>query len=291
MELIDYQYDTGVALGQAFVHQYSGQADRFDLSARAESLLFNQSTDSSAEGSPTYLRWSGKTGSGLGGFESDVRTDVGLPRYAIKREHVNEQVVSEVQGVGIPTAGTYATRLSWQESCTSILSSNQLSNLPGSDLLQGGFSNPLNQDLLDAVIYYESWAYPLKERIRPGETVTLSIANAPRDLARQLQQRRLVDDREQSVPWDRTERRNAPRLLELLSMYEACGGKRYVGLDLRYLTDLDLSDRLGLNRAILLARVEKPLIKWKASTQEQTEVAVDGYRTTVVRFIMPVIDR
>ncbi len=296
LEILDYHFDTQESMGHAFVHQYSGVADRFQLSAKAIYLhdsaeATTATAESKSEDSATYIRWSGKTGAGLGGFLSDVRTDVGMPAYEINRQRVDGQVTSKIEGVGIPTAGTYATRVSWQYPCSEVVSSNGLSNFPGSDLLQGSFTNPLRTDLLSAVLYYESWAYPLKETIKPGETITLSVSTSPRDLARQLQQRRMVDDREQAIPWDRTARRDVKRLVDLLSMYEKCGGKQYVGLDLRYLKELDLSDRLKLNRAVLIAEVDKPVLKWKASTKDKTEVVGDGYRTTIVRLVMPIEDR
>jgi hypothetical protein len=293
MDIVDYHFDTARVVGNSFIHQYSKKPNQYHLNAQAIGLHETKPDNSgeSQSASPTYLRWSGKPGGGLGGFDSDVRIDVGMPAYEIKETATADEFTSDISGVGIPAAGSYAARASWKQSCETILGSHQLSNYPGSDLLEGSFSNPLTLDLVRPVLFYESWAYPLKDRVKPGESIMLSIANAPKDLSRQLQQKRTVGDREQVVPWDRTSRRDAPRLLELLSLYKACGGKQYVGLEQGYLNQFDLSAQLPLNRAVLIAQVEKPAIKWNASTKDKIEVCSDGYRTTIVRFLLPVEDR
>lgn len=289
MEIVDYHFDTARIIGNSFIHQYSKNPNQYHLNAQA--IALHDDTQPDQPTSQTYLRWSGKPGTGLGGFDSDVRIDVGMPEYEIKEQAVDDEYYSDIKGVGIPAAGSYAARASWTQSCESILGSHQLSNYVGSDLLEGRFTNPLKQDLIRPVLFYESWAYPLKDQVRPGESITLSIANSPKDMSRQLQQKRTIGDKEQVIPWDRTARRDAPRLLELLSLYKACGGKQYIGLEQGYLSQFDLSDQLPLNRAILIAQVEQPAIKWNASTEDKMEVCSDGYRTTIVRFLLPVEDR
>ncbi len=297
-EIIDYSYDRGLISGHAFVHQYNGQADRFNLSATVRNLLPNEqatttSQDSSTGRSPTTasLRWSGLPGAGLGGFNSKVRTDVGMPRYDIVSQQVNGVRATRIDGIGIPTAGTVAVRANWSGECASIADTNQLKNHPGSDLLEGSFTNPLDCDLMSPLLMYENWSYPLDGPLGPGESISLSIADSPRDLTRQLQQRRIVDDREQSVPWDPRSRRNLDRLFQLMSFYRASGGRQFVGLNFDYLGQFDLSEQLRLNRAIIIAEVEQPILKWKAQTNEQTSVVKDGYRSAFVRFILPVADQ
>jgi hypothetical protein len=288
LEVVDFHYDTGKVNGQAFVHQYSGAAHRYHLTATAQSLV---AADVQV---PTYLRWAGKTGAGLGGFESNVRMDAGMPTYQLADDSTSnnsDNVTTEIHGVGIPTAGTYAARASWLDDCSSIRGSNQLTNYAGSDLLEGTFTNPLQHDLINPILYYESWAYPLRDRLKVGDSISLSIQTTPRDILRHLQQQRIVNDKVQSIPWNRAERRNAPRMIDLFSLYDSCGGQRYVGLELGYLENFNLSGLLQADRAILIARVEQPIIKWNAATETKSEVCSDGYRNTFVRLILPIEDR
>ena len=288
-EVIDYHFDTATAHGQAFLHQYSGHADRFTTSV------------ATASQQETYLRWSGQPGVGLGGFDSQVRTDLGMPKYEINYRQKNRtansrklernDLVSEIVDIGVPTAGTATLRTSWTEDCETMVWSNQLANIAGSDVLEGSFTNPLDSDLINAVMMYSSWAYPLPERIAPGESVTFTLADSPKDLRRQLQQRRLVKDREQSIPWDPTQVRNLERLINLMSFYSVAGGRQYVGLDLEYLQSFDWSNRLELNRAVLVGQLDKPIIEVRTSTSAQRLVTTDGYRSAYARFLLPVVDR
>ncbi len=296
VEIVDYIFDVGLVKGTAFTTQYSGSSAKFDLSAEAKSLVSPEFAASPAIEQPTihaqtYLRWAGQPGTGLGGFDSRVRSDIGIPGYDLIYNNTSDSIQSEINGIGIPSAGTVSLQTSWEARCDEILQSNQLQNHPGSDLLEGSFTNPLDCELRNAIILYEAWAYPLPKSIPSGGTIQLSIADSPRDLSRQLQQRRVVDDKEQSVPWDPSERRKMSRLVELLTFYSAAGGRQYVGLELDYLKSFDLSNRLTRNRAVLLAEIDKTVLKWKARSKEQTVVTRDAYRSAYVRFLLPIEDR
>ena len=310
LEFVDISLARGRMNGLAFLHQYSGEARRFDVSARLAANPFAKESDRAGAlaadaadpsrgdsmgepGQGVYLRWAGQPGSGLGGFDSTVLIDNGLPEYRIEQRLSGGEIVdSRIVGIGVPSASTVAYRGSWSREAGAMAAANGLQNHPGSDFLEGTFTNPLSTTLLNPLLAYETWGYELPARIEPGETVRLSINNSPRSLFRILQQKHIVNDREQSVPWNPQSRRELPRLAQLATFYEAAGGSQFVGLDLRYLAALDLTKQLELGRAVLFAELESgPQVRLEVESAGSDVAIADGLRQSFVRFIIPVTDR
>lgn len=293
LEFVDISLARGRMSGQAFLHQYSGEARRFDVSARLATEPFATGSGPADAGQGVYLRWAGQPGSGLGGFDSTVLIDNGLPEYRVQQQLSGGEIVdSQVLGIGIPAASTVAYRSSWSREVGDLSTASGLQNHPGSDFLEGTFTNPLSTALLNPLLAYETWGYVLPERIEPGETVRLSINDIPRSLFRELQRMEIVNDREQSVPWNPQSRRELPRLAQLATFYEEAGGRKFVGLDLEYLATLDLSRQLKLGRAVLFAELESgPMVRLNVESAGADVPIIDGLRQSFVRFIIPVTDR
>ncbi len=302
LELLEIDYQTQMLRGRCFMHCYGGNRGTFDFSANRRSQGLNSATKNARR--KVQLDWFGQPGKGLGGFESTVATDRGMPAYkidAVKNEPQwsSDNLRSEgksgidgaygIQGVGIPAAGTKSFCASWQESISLLKETNSLSMVAGSiDLLEGSFENPLDVDLLDSLLIYCGRAYTLDTRIRVGQRVSFSASTVPKDITRRLQRRQNIGGEERSTPWDPADAGKLDRLMELISFHESAGSSKYTGLYNRYLSELDCSDVIRLDRAILICEFKDSSLVWSMRRNSVPIQATEGQRKTFLRLIIPV---
>ena len=298
LEVLDIDYQTQTLRGRAFAHCYGGSRGAFDFSAHRRVQGLNAGAISKVQ-----LDWFGQPGKGIGGFESTVATDRGMPIYKIgmntgdtwgneaekKNTFSHQKSVYGIRGVGIPAAGTKSLVATWQESIRLPKETNSLSMVSGSiDLLEGSFENPLDVDLLDALLIYRGRAYTLDTRIRVGQRISFSAATVPKDITRRLQRRQNVGGEERSTPWNPAGIGNLDRLMELISFHESAGSSKYTGLYNRYLSELDCSDVIRLDRAILICEFKDPSLTWSIRRNSMPIQASEGQRKTFLRLIIPV---
>ena len=308
LELLEIDYQTQSLRGRGFAHFYGGHRGAFDFTAHRSAQSVNAASLSAS--SKVHLDWFGQPGKGLGGFESTVATDRGMPMYKISVDRddgstkPNKTVPSTsspstssngaskphgIHGVGIPAAGTKAICATWQESIVLPNETNTLSMVSGSvDLLEGSFENPLDVDLLDGLLIYCGRAYALDTRIPVGQRISFSAATVPKDITRRLQRRQNVGGEERSTPWDPADSGKLSRLMELISFHESAGSSRYTGLYNRYLSDLDFSDVIRLDRAILVCELKDSALSWSMRRNAIPIQAGEGHRKTFLRLIIPV---
>jgi hypothetical protein len=304
LELLEIDYQTQTLRGRGFAHCYGGNRGAFDFSAHRRATGLNAGTKTST--SRVQLDWFGQPGKGLGGFESTVATDRGMPSYKITLDagylrsysdsiELEENTKSEgggsfgIVGVGIPEAGTKSLCATWQERISIPKETNNLSMVAGSiDLLEGTFENPLDVDLLDALLIYRGRAYTLDTRIQVGQRVSFSAATVPKDITRRLQRRQNVGGEERSSPWNPADVDKLERLMELISFHESAGSSKYTGLYNRYLSDMDFSDVIRLDRAILICELKDASLTWSMRRNSIQMQATEGQRKTFLRLIIPV---
>ena len=300
LELLDIDYQTQTLRGHAFAHCYGGDRGVFDFSAHRSVKGVNAGSNPKSN---VHVDWFGQPGKGLGGFESSVATDRGMPTYTVVLDHgQNESAIQSkdngtsssnstngIRGVGIPAAGTKSLFATWQEDINLPKETNSLSTVAGSiDLLEGSFENPLNVDLLDALLIYRGRAYTLDTRIRVGQRISFSAATVPKDITRRLQRRQNVGGEERSTPWNPASTSKLDRLMELISFHESAGSSKYTGLYNRYLSERDCSDVIKLDRAILICEFKDPSLNWSIRRNSVPIQATEGQRKTFLRLIIPV---
>lgn len=283
VELIDINDETSTLFGRSFIHCYAGRRGLYDIQAHHRTL--NLQPAEGAKPQPNRVNWFGQPGKGLGGFDSNVSTQLGLPTYSIQS---NSSQASDFAGLGFPAAGTKALMSTWSESIDIAPGSNALTTVLGKDdLLQGSFTNPLGVDLLDATLYFAGRAYAIPARIRPGERIPISTA-VPKDIMRRLQRRAFVAGEEHGIEWDPNDTDNVDRLGELLSFHRAAGASAYTGLSNRYLSNLECSDLLKLERAVVFGYVAEPVTTWTLRRDQIPVQALGGRQRTMVRMTLRV---
>lgn len=283
LEIIDVDDQTQMLHGRGFAHVYAGRRGLYDFESQHRSFTMNHGGLENT--SPSRMDWFGQPGKGLGGFDSNVTTQLGLPVYSIPGQSDGS---SNMAGIGFPASGTKAMQTEWTEPISIPDGFNGLGTVTGKDdLLQGTFANPLGVELESGVLYFAGRAYAIPARIRPGERVAISTS-VPKDITRRLQRRAFVAGEEQGVEWDISDTKSVERLAELLSFHRSAGGPSYTGLFHRYLSVLESSDLLKLDRAVLFAQVAEPASAWTLRRNGIPIQLVGGKSRTMVRIVFSV---
>ncbi len=284
-QIVDVDLETGRIDGRLWSHVYSGAARRADIVVQGPREV------------AVALDWQGLPGPGLGGLTSQLITDRGMPAYTI--EH-SLKAGSQILGVGIPSAGTKCLNGRWTSTLAATelgtASPGELQEMVGVDQLQGVFSNPLSVDLRDAILFYHDWYYVLNSRIAAGEQVVISSEQIPKDLKRRLNLQRSVDGNVRITRWDPAERGELDRLLELMMFYKAASGSNYASLSHRYQPQVDHSNLLELDKAVLIGRadVSPTIVQVKpagASQASEDLVNEGGTERVWYRLVFPVAAR
>lgn len=256
-QIVDIDTDSGAINGTLWSHVYTGSARRLDIAAQAE-----------MPADRICLDWQGLPGRGLGGLSTQLTTDRGMPAYEINMDVDGKYLI---KSVGVAHGGTKCLSGQWIGQLD-LEPSFDLKELPGVDQLTGEFRNPLNVDIKDAVLFYHNWFYRLNSRIPPGSVVTISSDTIPKDIARKLNERKAVEDKVSSKKWDPADRYSIDRLLELMMFHEAATGSNYTSLSHRFQPHVDHSNLLDTDRAILVARVDRPFVSLAIHDADGTEV-------------------
>lgn len=255
-QVVDFLPEQERLLAESWTHVYSSRARTIDCVLQPSAAALDQRLD-----------WQGLPGKGLGGLESNLLSDQGMPAYSISVPPTENagvdgtagtSSVASIQGVGIPASGTKSLFATWSQRFEP-LGTSQLRELQGIDQLEGLLVNPLSQDLLRPVLMYHNWIYQLPSRLRAGEELTLTYDMVPKDLMRRLNRRQIVNNNDQITPWAPEDRQSLDRLLEIMMFYKASGGANYTHLQHRFQPRMDVSNALDLDHAVLFGQLNKPL--------------------------------
>lgn len=264
-QVIDFLPEQERALAESWTHVYSSRARTIDCTLRASSPVLDQRLD-----------WQGLPGKGLGGMESNLLSDQGMPAYTITvpapaRPRPQEEAEAgegessdetsdraAIRGIGIAASGTKCLYATWSEPFHPQ-GTSKLRELRGIDQIEGLLVNPLSQDLLRPVLMYHNWVYQLPSRLRAGEELTLTYDMVPKDLMRRLNRRQVVNNTDQITPWVPDDRQSLDRLLEIMMFYKASGGASYAHLQHRFQPRTDISNALDLDHAVLFGQLDQPL--------------------------------
>lgn len=273
-QIVDIDTSDGRVAGSLWSHVYSGAALTTTIGAE----------DTQPEGAPIALDWQGLPGRGLGGLMSQQAADRGMPAYSV----VAKQGEAAITDVGIPAAGTKSVFGTWN-STVELSGDSSLVELDVVDQLTGDLVNPLDVDLKEPALFYHNWFYSLDSRIPPGGKFTISYDTIPQDINRRLNRRRIVEDADMITPWDPADRNSLDRLLELMMFYKAAKGPSYMSLAHRFHPQLDHSNLMSSEFAVLIARVDEPWGRIQVDLSEgETSTIRQDIDRTWCRLLIPV---
>lgn len=274
-QIIDVDTKTGHIDAHLWSHIYS---------AHARPLTVRMTN--SAGKSIGFWDWQGLPGNGLGGLQSQLTMERGMPAYAVS---IGEGELSEISGVGIPSAGTKSIYGTFSDQIE-IKQQSELQELDSVDQLAGQIVNPLDSELRDVSLFYHRWFYPLKSRMPAGDMIQLSSQIIPKDLLRRLSRQTEVEGKTTSARWNPADRNSLDRLMELMMFHNAATGRNYTSLTNNYQGIIDHSNLLETDYAILLGRIESSPNQIKVTTENPTDEPEikTGIDRTWCRILIPV---
>lgn len=283
VQVFDVDAETGIVNGRLWSHVYSGTAQRLNIDAELnqKAQLFG-----SGDREPALLvDWQGLPGDGLGGLRSPLVMDRGMPPYSI--EHTADGS-AHIKSVGIAAAGTKCVNCAWTMNIA-LGTGSELKEIPGVDQLAGELRNPFEEDIHDPILFYHNWFYILNSRIPAGSSVSIARDTIPKDLSRRLNRKTVMDDELTVAKWDPADRTSVDRLLELMMFHKAASGQNYTSLTHRYQPQMDFSNLLETDQAILIGRFERAPISIQVSTDSTGDLAVkQDMDRAWVRVMIPV---
>lgn len=270
-QIVDFLPAQRRAIIDDWTHVYSSRARTVDLSLDAATA---------SDAVAARLDWQGLPGKGLGGLESNLLSDQGMPAYTIHSMHhqTSDNEAARVDEVGIPTSGTKSFYTTWTQPFEPA-GTSQLREVDGIDQVEGLLVNPLSQDLLRPVLMYHNWVYQLPTRFTAGQEIAVTYDMVPKDLMRRLNRRQILNGNDVITPWVPDSRDSLDRLLEIMMFYNAAGGFDYAKLQHRFQPRVDLSNSVALDQAILFGELAKPVGMLRIHTTE-VERAYESVQTS-----------
>lgn len=283
LEIIDIDQASGRARGSIWNNLYSPFGDRI-------SLQLPDSNDLEMTLTSKIVGWQGLPGGGLGGM--DTRAGASLidqswrQDFAADDEHADDPN-AWISRQSLRVSSTRAFFNQWWATVPFEIN-NRLRFTRRIGRLEGTFTNPLDRQIRNCRLLYDSWAYVLPQPLEPGETIDV-LTEMKERTARSYFNRRTRASEEsnkgQNIPWDPTGT-NVSRIAEMLMFHEAAGGTEYTGLTHGYQSFVDLSRQLGLSQAILVGELDQPVTRLQID-EGQSEYQYDSV-TTLIRIVIPV---
>ncbi len=265
---IDAKSDQPVGRGWSWAHLSCDDATQADYLATIDPALVATATDAAIVSAPF-----GHPGSTFGGI-SIVGEDSRMPSYDVA--FINSKPGdpgTSVCGVPLPPGGSKGIASRWSFA-PRLIGQSSLSRRRGNELLAGSLTNPLPVDLLNGALVYGEWVYLLPTRIRAGETVTSVESLRQKNFRWLLARREALENSSRSEPWNVEMDDDLGRLAEILMFHSVVGGRDYTGLANRPLANLDLSELLDQETAMLYGELAEPALNVDFPVQRQSVSAV-----------------
>ena len=267
VEVVDVDLNAKNVRGSIWSQVYSPSSKRYELGweFEANSGLSQQEIVNS---------WQGFPGDALGGMQNNASLSNGSTVYDLSLKD------SSIVNLPINVASSKGLFARWRGKFEAA-SKQELAFRRG--LLRGRVANPLNVDLDNVFVVYGRSAFLFKGVLGAGESFDVQADVVEKTISDYLNRRRLKDMGTEATPWNVTNT-NMQRIMEIMMFYDKAGGQDYVNLLQRYQTEIDLSDVIGDDSAILVGRSKKPLHSMtldRKSTAENYEEAWTYYRIVV----------
>ncbi len=287
VELIDVDTVSGTVRGTLWSHVYIPRTEQIDLGLRRR-----QETPLRGE----YLIWDGVRGDGFGGMDSrsvarlfdkpyQVHVPVPLRAAADSRKPTGDAradhgATTLIGSVPLLVRSSRAFVGQWWSENGPFDEAMASELQETSDRrLRGGVANPLPVTLLDAHLLYGRWVVALGT-VPSGHRVRLD-GRTYRDVQAWLTQRSVQQGRSIVTPWNRSAT-EVPRIMQMIMFHDAAGGRLYTALEHGPDRQLDMSDFLRMQRAILVGRSSS------STTTVEPESPQVGEQWTFYRLVLRV---
>ncbi|WP_145056936.1 hypothetical protein [Lignipirellula cremea] len=269
--------DADLVRGTSWCSIYSPAAQSLDLTLPVEASQRMQ------PGATQLLSWQGLPGDALGGMNAST---LGVSLSDAYRIDMPPETGGDgrLEGLPIQTSSTRTLVARWRGE--SELRSPPRLRISSRSQVEGQITNPFDEELTDGVLFYGRSAYRLKRPLPPRAVVDLSEGAFERTLDWHLTRKTVdLDNRDVVTPWDKGDL-NVARIMEIMMLHDAAGGRTYTELRNRYQGFIDITRELEMGRAVFVARAEN-----RAATLHLTGAPLtDRYdrHWTFYRFVLPV---
>ena len=256
VDLVDVDLRLGMARCTSWAYVYAPRPMYFDLDLRPARPW-------RVENPETLVTWDGLPGAAFSGLEGQGAQPPLVEPYENRLALDGPHLAGTLQRVGLPARATRSLLGSWRGQLA--LAGQHRLTLDENGLLKGQLSNPLPVTLRDAAVACGPWYYKIGT-LPPGASFALESVQRKQNLTYRLT-RRSVDqsgDRNYTditTPWKQTSF-DVGRIMEMIMFHAAAGGRDYTGLVHRYQGQLDMSDQLNMQTAILFGRLDVPASQW-----------------------------
>lgn len=295
LDIIDVDAASGEMRSLTWANIYSPETRRYGVAIEPSSAGWveaGSSASSGARGESGRIRWSGVPEDTFGGMYRPGGLEFGRPIYHFGHD------AARLEGVPVPLWSTKGLHGHWSLEAEGLVESDL--EATGMGRLTGTFTHHLPAPLEDWMLAFGNRVYlPLRGS---GRTEATSLRPHQVMSPGTVYQRELKGflTRTKAITVQRTDRAapdilveqerydplslDATHLLRMLTFHEVTGGRAYTGLENEYLEFLDLSDRLGLGRAVLFGRMQAPA----ARVELDGKVIEPSQHETFVRILLPV---
>lgn len=283
--------DGSHAHAQSWMSLSSPQTMRGDLTA----TVALKSLDADSDKTELSLEWSGRPEDIYGGM---YRVGgIGLGRQSYIHDY---QTPEQLTGVPLLTNGSRELVANWELNVPEKLVSSQLS-VSGFGLLNGTFSHSLPFEISDWTIMHGNRVYRTRATgddavLKAGEVWdSKSDGVYAADLKAFLNAMRMVKDATktsgkrgmtQVVTQYDAKSKDPVYVITMSTFYDAAGGSKYVGLSNALLDNVELSNTIRKNHAVLIGVAETAATNLTVGDEQQTA----SQTKTIVRLLLP-IDR
>ncbi|WP_166831382.1 hypothetical protein [Thalassoroseus pseudoceratinae] len=302
LDLIDIDGDTNAVRTQSWCTVYSPEARRYRLSAEPMEWA---GSGSKATTNGTRLSWSAAPENAFGGLYRQAGVRAGQPSY-----HFADSATGlEDYPILLWSTGSFAAEWHAENAAeSSPLVESELVHI-GGGRLQGSFTHHLPVAIEDWLLAYDRRVYRQIVDRNTGEIAPLSPDRSwPASAAvwSQVSQRDLTgfltgevtvtetdrttgqtdfrQDRSLYRPLDKPHPQAEAEILRVMTFFSQLGGAKYTSLQNSSLRQLDLTDLLHNNRAILFGRVKTPATEFQIDDHTPKQARQE----TFVRIVLPV---
>lgn len=269
VELVDVDVESRGVRGTSFSNLFSPASAAYDLSLDPAGAVSGMNTPR------TLFSWLGLPGDGFGGMNP---ASASMPMFTVPYDFAPK--LDALAGVPIAVWSTKPFVGRWWAEADSPIKAD----LSDDGRLVGTLECRFEAPLENAVLIYDTWAYPLG-KLEPGRVIDIGKDLDPQTVETYLRQVTVRGDREFAPPFEQTSF-DVPRIVEIMSCHELAGGRGYTGLDGTYQEFVDLSKLVRDGRAILIGHRPKAATRLVCDGQPLDDPA--GQAWTFYRFVFPV---
>ncbi|MGL6194839.1 MAG: hypothetical protein ACRC2T_08465, partial [Thermoguttaceae bacterium] len=335
VDLIDIAPAEGIGRVTTWAGVFSPKDQRYDISLSNNLGSWGKSTQESSDYSSnvqTDFDWLGLAGSGLGGMEPKT---IPLSLWDDSYYHMS-QIPNTLSGVPIGTRSTKSfygqtvyfagndkngpeTNDTPDVDDADDSHNNELTDSKGKEsafsmyfkdtqfkisegIPTGKLTNEFPVAIENPFVLYRNWALKPCDRLEPGETVELNAHTVRRELRLLLNSTPMGFDESKQMLLGRELMSYSVRagdewpILRTITLYNALGGYEAIGLSNTFTNNLDWSENLQLNRAILIGELDTSKIigtevgnmfRVRPSGEPNTEYPKPNQKT-ILRVLLPV---